>query len=300
MTKGRHQSGRSRWVQLLAVSLCFCLGHTAIWAADARTSDTERAEAKVIEAKAFFKSALYPQAATSYLQAFAISRKPATLFNAARAYEEAKLYAEAVALFEQYQQLADAPADGRQDAGERIAHDRAQLAAPALVAKPAEAAQMPEAKTVEAKPAGRQAVDVKPSEAVSPTDQPAEGVDRALPPSKPSNWVSWALFAGGDTLAVVGLLGYLGAINTVNQANAMDFSALGAEADYKSRVSQAHTARGGAIVAAAVGAGLAGWGAWRLWGPGSNKPAEAEAKSTSWLAPSLAPNTATITWGGRF
>ena len=134
MTKGRHQSGRSRWVQLLAVSLCFCLGHTAIWAADARTSDTERAEAKVIEAKAFFKSALYPQAATSYLQAFAISRKPATLFNAARANEEAKLYAEAVALFEQYQQLADAPADGRQDAGERIAHDRAQLAAPALVA----------------------------------------------------------------------------------------------------------------------------------------------------------------------
>ena len=71
-------------------------------------------------------------------------------------------------------------------------------------------------------------------------------VDAAAPtPTQPrkSNWVDWALFAGGDTLAALGLLGYLGAINSVNQANAMDFSALNAEANYKSQVAQARSAR---------------------------------------------------------
>lgn len=286
---------RTRFALFLAGTLCFCLCDASVWAAENRASDTERAEAKVIEAKAFFKSALYPRAAESYLQAYAISRKPATLFNAARAYEEAKLLAESIALFEQYQQLADAPPDGRHDAGERIAHDRAQLAVAATTAKPTETAPAPEAK-----PTDMKAAEPKPEVAVT-VDKPAVEPDQpSAQPTRKSNWLDWALFAGGDTLVLLGLLGYVGAVNTVNQANAMDFSALGAEANYRSQVTQARTARAGSIVLALVGAGAAGWGAWRLWGPGSDKPAEAEVKSTGWLVPAIAPHAVGVAWGGRF
>ena len=173
MTKGRHQSGRSRWVQLLAVSLCFCLGHTAIWAADARTSDTERAEAKVIEAKAFFKSALYPQAATSYLQAFAISRKPATLFNAARAYEDAGRLREALPLFHLYlsvnrHDVAESRA-GRTDAETHLADIEARLKAAEAQATP-----IPPTPPVDAPPK-------PPVEATPPDAQPTPE-----PPAKPT------------------------------------------------------------------------------------------------------------------
>ena len=125
-------------------------------------------------------------------------------------------------------------------------------------------------------------------------------VDAAAPtPTQPrkSNWVDWALFAGGDTLAALGLLGYLGAINSVNQANAMDFSALNAEANYKSQVAQARSARTTSVIVGIVGVGLAGWGAWRLWGPVA---ATAPAKSTGWLMPTVAPDAAGLAWGGRF
>ncbi len=111
---------------LMALCAVGAIASTAS-AAEPRGDDTERAEAKAIEAKAFFKGGLYPQAANSYLQGFAISHNSATLYNAARAYEQGKLYAEAIALFEQYLQLPDVPPDGQRDARERIAAARAQL-----------------------------------------------------------------------------------------------------------------------------------------------------------------------------
>ena len=116
----------------MAVALLFV--HASAHAAEPRADDVERAEAKAIEAKAFFKGGLYPQAANSYMQGFAISHNSATLYNAARAYEEGKLYAEAIALFEQYLQLADVPPDGKRDARDRIAADRVQLRAASVKA----------------------------------------------------------------------------------------------------------------------------------------------------------------------
>ncbi len=119
-------------------------------AAEPRADDTERAEAKAIEAKAFFQGGLYPQAANSYMQGFAISHNPATLYNAARAYEEGNLYAEAIALFEQYLKQPGIPPDGLRDAKNRIVTDRKQL------------------RSVE-KAAGKKPVIAAPDKAVTPT-----------------------------------------------------------------------------------------------------------------------------------
>ena len=121
----------------------------------------------------------------------------------------------------------------------------------------------------------------------------------AQPEGRKSNWLDWALFAGGDTLVIVGLLGYSGAVNSVNQANAMDFSALDAESTYKKQVAAARSTRTGSAILAVVGAGVAGWGAWRLWGPKAAAP-DAPAKSSSWLLPTVAPDAAGLAWGGRF
>ena len=112
--------------------------------------EMERADGKLIAGNAFFSSHLYPQAADAYLQSFAARHKPASLFLAARAYEEAKRFAEAIALYEQYLLLADAPAAGKADASERIAGDRTSLksvpkkAPPAKTTSPAKQPSVPQ------------------------------------------------------------------------------------------------------------------------------------------------------------
>jgi outer membrane lipoprotein-sorting protein len=62
-------------------------------------ADLKKAEAKAEEAKAYFKSQLFAEAADAFMEAFAISKRPDMMYNAARAQEEGKLYAKALALF---------------------------------------------------------------------------------------------------------------------------------------------------------------------------------------------------------
>ena len=291
----------SRHSRLLAAVLSLCMLHAAAYAAEPRADDMERAEAKVIEAKAFFKGGLFPQAATSYLQAFAISHKPATLFNAARAYEEGKHYAESIALFEQYRQQPDTPADGKREANERIAHDRAQLAAAGEAAKHV---KVPATAPAEVKPPEPKPAETKPAVAAAPQaktemKKPAAETDVKAESTK-SNWLDWALFSVGDTLVLVGLLGYAGAISSVNQANTMDFSALNAYDNYNSQIKRARDGRTGAAIIGVVGAGIAGWGAWRLWGPKHDATAPGQDKPVGWLIPTVTPDTAGVAWGGRF
>ena len=289
-----------RFARQVAASLtCWALATVALvppaHAGEARTEDTERAEAKVVEAKAFFKSQLFRQAATSYLQAYAISRKPATLFNAARSYEEAGLPAEAMALFEQYRQLPDVPADGRKDAEERIARNRVVLAA-AVPAK----TEAVKTEAVKVEPPKPEPTTTEPAKVEPTPTEPAivQTTPAPLVVDAPSKALSWGLFAGGDVIILVGLLGYGGAVGAVNTANAMDFSALGAEAKYKTDIATAKSTRNFSVGALIVGAGLAGWGAWRLWGPSSSSaPAT---PSAAWVAPMAGTDTTGVTVGGRF
>ena len=99
-------------------------------------------------------------------------------------------------------------------------------------------------------------------------------------------------------ILLVGLLGYGGAVGAVNSANAADFSALGAEAKYKADIATAKSTRNFSVGALLVGAGLAGWGAWRLWGP-SSRSAPATT-SAAWVTPMAGTDTTGVTVGGRF
>lgn len=312
-----HRTHRQLVALLACLTLASAAAPTAARAAEPRADDLERAEAKALEAKAFFKSQLYPQAAASYMQAYAISHKPATLFNAARSYEEAGLHAEAIALFEQYRQLPDVPADGRKDADERIARSRVAIqqrktAPPATptapTPPPASATAAPGASAPASDPPeGPETGSATPEGAApaSTVTSPAPAAT-ALPADPPSKALSWGLFAGGDVIVLLGILAYSGAVSSVTNANNMDFSQLGAEASYKSAISTARGTRNFSIGTMIVGAGLAGWGAWRLWGTSSSSTTSdagtpsGSTGSRAWLTPLAGMGTTGVAVEGRF
>lgn len=103
---------------LLAVFLLVVPATPAI-AAQPDAAALSAAEAKATEAKAFFKAGLFPRAAERFMEAYALSKRPALVYNAARAYEEGGLRAEAIALFKLYEGLADASTEGKKEARER-------------------------------------------------------------------------------------------------------------------------------------------------------------------------------------
>ncbi|MEY3012985.1 MAG: hypothetical protein RIT45_1720 [Pseudomonadota bacterium] len=101
------------------------------------------AEAKATEAKAFFKAGLFPRAAERFMEAYALSKRPALVYNAARAYEEGQLRAEAIALFKLYEGLKDASGEGRKEARERRERLESELAKIAGKDKPVGDADKP-------------------------------------------------------------------------------------------------------------------------------------------------------------
>ncbi len=74
-------------------------------AAGPTDAELRRAEALATEARMFFKSKLYKDAALQFMEAFALSQRPALVYNAARAYEEADMLDKSIALFGHYQRL---------------------------------------------------------------------------------------------------------------------------------------------------------------------------------------------------
>lgn len=268
----------------------------------AESAQIERAEAKAIEGKAFFQSGLFDKAAESYMAAFVISRKPDTLFNAARANEEAGKVQEAIALFEMYLKLPDAKDAGKLDARDRIAKLKSRRpnepATPAAVMAPAATAAVttpatPAMAAAPQTPAPIAASAVEPAKA--PVAGPAVTTASSASASGPSLPLSYGLFAGGTALTVVALASWADAYRQASDAQKMNFGVPDASAVYRKKVSDAEAQRNRSVVFGVVGAGLAGWGAWRLWGPAA-KPAA----GSWWWAPSLAPDGAQVAVGGRF
>lgn len=262
----------------IALAVVVVVGVTPLPAlAQPSASDLKLAEGKALEAKAYFKQGLYREAAETFMEAFAISKRPDMVFNAARAYEEAKQYARAVALFEQYVALPDAPADGKADARERVARLR-----PLLEAQRPEPAEPAPSPTPSPSPVG-------PSGPV--------GTRQTAPPPSRADVVGWTAFgvgaAGVATGAAFWAIGYTKAksANDMAIANQDDVDA------YNRQFDKAESWRTGAWVSAGAGAVLAGWGAYRLW----ISPRRAST-ATTWLVPAidLASGTGGLAWGGRF
>lgn len=118
-TSGHRYTTAGRWIACaLAVQVAtVAVPATPGWADDA----TERATGKAIKAQALFKSGQFIKAAEAFLEAYAVAPKATLLFNAARAYEEAKALDEAIALYQRYLTLKDADAAGKADAHKRLA-----------------------------------------------------------------------------------------------------------------------------------------------------------------------------------
>ena len=93
-----------------------------------------QAEALATEAKVFFKAGLFEKASMKFMEAYALSKRPSLLYNAARAYEEGRHNREAVALFKAYRVLPDVTDHGRADADARIARMEGELAVEAKAA----------------------------------------------------------------------------------------------------------------------------------------------------------------------
>jgi hypothetical protein len=260
-------------------------------------ADLERAEAKALEAQAFFRSGLFPQAAIGFMHAYGISRRPEMMFNAARAYEEAKLHAESIALFEHYVNLPDAPEDGKRDARARIERQRALLARPAapVASLPANAPAPAPAAPVPGPPA-----------APAPVHAPVHVPVPAAPPATaavPRNpWVTAAIWTGAGVLELAALVTWAAAADRVTQAGKADFSAASAEATYHDEITAAGQERNGAVAIALLGGGLAGWGVWRLVTADPGKPVPTHAGVQTTWRPLWVPDQglAGFAWEGTF
>lgn len=105
--------------------LCLFLCPSVVCAQSAR--DVLRAKEIAAAAKLDFDAGRFDAAAEKFHEAYVLSRKPATLFNAARAKQEAKKFADARDLFQIYKTLPKIGLDGYQEAEKRIAQCEAEL-----------------------------------------------------------------------------------------------------------------------------------------------------------------------------
>lgn len=153
-------------VSLVSAPLAVALAPRPAMADAAEDAAVRRAGALATEAKLLFQQKVYDQAAERFMEAYTLVKRPALLFNAARAYEEGGLLAKAVALFKAYVALGDAPADGKTDAAARIQRMQAVLDAQraAEEAKAAAARQAEQAKEARAAQEAKAAQDAKAAE----------------------------------------------------------------------------------------------------------------------------------------
>jgi len=123
--------------RLVGASLCALAGISGITSTGLAKPPSAKSEAESVAETAArrFKEGDYELAAQLFLKAWALTKKPAQLFNAARAYEQAGKAGEAISLFEKYIAV-ETDAGGREEAklrAERLresaAHERELRAA---------------------------------------------------------------------------------------------------------------------------------------------------------------------------
>ncbi|MCO4760664.1 MAG: hypothetical protein KC502_04125 [Myxococcales bacterium] len=90
--------------------------------AQAKPTKTQlsRAEARATEARAYFQSSLYKEAAAAFMDAYAIIKRPQLLYAAATAREKAGQHRRAYALYSMYLELPDIPGENRTYAEKKV------------------------------------------------------------------------------------------------------------------------------------------------------------------------------------
>ncbi len=299
-----HRSPRTTVAALAALLLCLNAAVPAPVRAAPSSGDRKLAESKALEAKVYFKRSLFREAAEAFMEAYSLSLAPDMMFNAARAYQEAKLPERALALFETYLTLDGVSEEGKTDAAARIATLKRQMG-------PAEPAAPPVAKVEPAapKPESAAAPAAPPAGSTAPAAGtpalPASPTSAAATAAPPADKLSWGLLVGGGVLLGLGGVTYAAAIDQANKANRLALDTQEDAVAYNGQFDDAQKARGVAVALALGGAGLAAWGAWRLWLRGPAKPSAGSAAAL-WVAPSWQTGGASggpaggLVAGGRF
>lgn len=268
------------WLALVACVTAGAAGAPRVAFAEASDADLRRAEAKAIEAKAYFKQGLFVEAAEKFMEAFAISRKADTMFNAARAYEEAGAKKQALALFLQYLDLPDASEEGKAAARAKIAE--LQAAASTEPTEPATATPATPAPPV-----------VPPAESRAPAPSPAPAVSARKATGREVDGLGIVLWTSGAIVGLLGVAAWSSAVQQANDANAMDFGQPNAKSRYNTAFDEAKAGQSFGVVLTLVGAGAIGWGTWRyLRGTTTSRPAA----PTVWVAPLPGGSAGGMAW----
>ncbi len=283
---------------LVALITCVALGLAAAPAHAADPAAVRRAEAIATEAKFLFKQKAYEDAAARFFEAYTLVNKPALLFNAARAYEEAGNIDRAAALFRAYIDFAGVGADGKAEASKRLAPLEKTLAerqaADAAVASKAAAeklaaesaeAQRQEALATERRKAAdarleaeRQAARAAGERANAERRAAEEATARANTPGKPQGgesgatmerklpWLQIGVTAGAGLSS--GIL-YGLALSQADSARALEgkVTSDALKVSYLDRASRARTLQAGAIITGIATAAAAGWLAFEFVRP---------------------------------
>jgi len=226
---------------LLGLALPLQVCPMSAWAADPALAE---AEALATRATAYFKSGLHRQAADLYMRAFALSRRPLMVYNAARSLEEASDLAESRALFEHYRGLKGVSASERAEADLRIAGltDRLRTAGPHPSAPPARGTRDDPSSQQQGTP---------PTMVSGVRDEREAG---ATDPGFPV----WQSVGAGVSLAAAGGC-WLVARQQVQEALAIDVRDQEDKAAYLERADKAQAWRGVGVGFAVLGGGLGVW-----------------------------------------
>lgn len=211
------------------------------------TNDKVKAQDIATRAKEDFAAGRFEAAAAKYLEAYTLSRKPATLFNAARAKQEAKKFAEARELFRIYKTLPKIGLDGYQEAQQRIAECDAEI-------EKIEAAKLGPPPIIGELPKDPTPGAVMVSVEVTKVADDGSGA-LVFEPQKLISWQSGAALALLGT--GIGLM--VSGASMSSDANRLPTSTADEEAAYHDAFSSARTRWGIGLGLTAAGAGVAVW-----------------------------------------
>ena len=236
--------------------------------------ELRRAEALATEARAFFKGGVFRDAASKFMEAFALSKRPSLVYNAARAYEEAKALNKARALFKLYLSLGSVDASGQKAAEthlksieatldkRKLAEELAARRRAALKAK-REAAALKAKREADARRAKRDKARRAERRLTANKLQPS--VTAVQTPTRTLS-LPWTASAAG--CALVSLTAYGLAYHYATKMPLSDVNDVGSADDYRANRTLRGVWQGVSIGAAVASVGLAGWTAWTWWRSG--------------------------------
>ncbi|MBI5608995.1 MAG: hypothetical protein HY902_08945 [Deltaproteobacteria bacterium] len=254
-----------------------------------RAEATVDAEVLARTATELFRLKQFERAAQLFMQAYAKSHKPALVFNAARAFQEAGKFGDAAGLFRLYLTISSDP-EGIADAKARLQECESQAAAPPPPPPPAVPTAPPPA-PAPAQPPPPPAAPPPPAPAAAapaPARPPAKVVKTSARPAPPSQMWAWVATGAAAAVAVGGASMLAIGANDANAANADRYPGPDGPARYEERFEAAQgkwNVGAGLTAVAVASAGVATWLWLRSPEPAtSSADAARAAEAVAWAA----------------